>query len=135
MKKILGIAFSLALVFTSLSTSSYAASTHTIRITKVECIKTEGFTGSDEIYLKTSNDDYTQYKIGKLNDGESKYPDIDIPFEDHMIIYVYDEDYPDSDDFIGFINVPYDKFSSGYPYTEYIAQYRAQYKITLRMIN
>lgn len=135
MKKILGIALSLALVFTLFTTSSYAASTHTIRITKVQCISTEDYTGSDEIYLKTSKDTYTQYKVGKLNDGESKYPDIDIPFEEYIIIYLYDEDYPDSDDLLGYISIPYDKYSSGYPYTKYIAKNRAKYKITFKIIN
>jgi hypothetical protein len=63
------------------------------------CIQTEDSTGADEAYLNV--DGGRAWGPTDINDGETEHLGFFRPFSGSLTVDLFDEDWPDADDFLG----------------------------------
>lgn len=72
----------------------------------LKCYETEDWTGADECRLEIFVDGVPQYPLKKsLNDGQKWYLNKSYVFKNQVEVKLWDEDFPDSDDFLGKVTI------------------------------
>lgn len=98
-----------------------------LHLTKIECVETEDWVGSDELGFSVEGDDF--WRIGSMNNGDTKDLALRFPFEESITVRLIDEEIVkgDDDDVLGKKTV---KSGSGVlEYTWDGAHYKVWYKV------
>ena len=96
---------------TVLPTATFAAPTSSVRLVRLECHNTEDSTGADEAYLNYNGN--RVFGIKKINDGQSRNIGVVKSLSGTATVSLYDEDWPDGDDFLGSIIIRADERGTG----------------------
>ena len=79
-----------------------SAETRTIVLNRLVCFQTEDW-GADEPYINFNGT--TVWGPGSLNNGQTAYLNVSRRFTDSVTISLFDDDWPDADDQIGYGHV------------------------------
>ena len=71
----------------------------TLQLKKLRCIETESNWGSDKAYLVV--DGGVVWGPNKINDGQRRTVNVDVPVNGTALIELWDDDKPDADDCLG----------------------------------